>query len=311
MPRNSRRSGPPEDHSHEGSNEASQVRSRSSTAGERLGIQSVEVGFPLVDALRQSPAPMTLANVARATGMTRTKAHRYLASFVRVGLVEQLSSGAYDLGPKALLLGLAAMQRVDVMRCADPIMIGLRDTVDETVLLAIWANQGPTIVRWIENRSRPVNVSARTGSVMPLLTSATGRTFLGWNHGPEMKSLIEMELAKGADSVNLPWRGLAEQSGILSMKDVTTLQESIRRRGVAVVDGTMFSGIAAISAPIFDHSKSLVASLAIVGPHGAIDVSEGSVLEQALSASARLLSSRMGAGALVEPDTSTASIKSK
>jgi DNA-binding IclR family transcriptional regulator len=297
MHRNSRRAKPSSTQSNQSPEGAVPLSDRSASvpSRERLGIQSVEVGFPLVDALRRSSEPMTLANISRATGMTRSKAHRYLASFVRVGLVEQLSSGLYDLGPKALLLGLAAMQRVDVMQFAEPIMVGLRDAVDETVLLAIWANQGPTIVRWVENRSRPVNVNVRIGSVMPILTSATGRTFLGWREGPEIEQLIELELSEGTGADNSPWKGLAEQAGIRSMKDVAALRNLIRQRSVAVVESSMFSGISAISAPVFDHSTALIASLAIVGPQGAIDISAGSVLEQVLNASARLLSNRMGA----------------
>jgi DNA-binding IclR family transcriptional regulator len=242
---------------------------------------------------------MTLANIARATGMTRSKAHRYLASFMRVGLVEQLSSGLYDLGPKALLLGLAALQRVDVVKCAEPIMVGLRDTVDETVVLAIWANQGPTIVRWIENRSRPVNVNVRTGSVLPILTSAIGRTFLAWHEGPDVDKLIELELSAsqkaGTDAVHSSWKILAAQAGLRTQRDVSGLKRQIRERGLAVVDGSMFSGIAAISAPVFNHSSVLIAALAVVGPQGAIDVANGSVVSQALLASARVLSNRLGA----------------
>jgi len=274
-------------------------RATPNTANERAGIQSVEVGFPLVDALRESPEPMTLANIARATNMTRSKAHRYLASFMRVGLVEQLSSGLYDLGPKALLLGLAALQRVDVMKSADPIMVGLRDTVDETVVLAIWANQGPTIVRWIENRSRPVNVNVRTGSVLPILTSAIGRTFLAWHEGPDAEKLIDFELSESrstrSDAVHASWKILAAQAGLRTQKDVRALKRQIRERGLAVVDGSMFSGIAAISAPVFNHSSVLIAALAVVGPQGVIDVASGSAVSQALLASARVLSSRLGA----------------
>jgi DNA-binding IclR family transcriptional regulator len=217
---------------------------------------------------------------------------------MRVGLVEQLSSGLYDLGPKALLLGLAALQRVDVMKCADPIMVGLRDTVDETVVLAIWANQGPTIVRWIENRSRPVNVNVRTGSVMPILTSAIGRTFLAWHEGPDAQKLIEFELSESrsrSDALHSSWRTLAAQAGLRTQKDVRVLKREIRERGLAVVDGSMFSGIAAISAPVFNHASVLIAALAIVGPQGAIDVASGSAISQALLASARVLSNRLGA----------------
>ena len=55
--------------------------------GERTGIQSIEVGLPLLVALTDAAGPMTLTDLAGAADMTPSKAHKYLASFVRVGLV--------------------------------------------------------------------------------------------------------------------------------------------------------------------------------------------------------------------------------
>ena len=56
---------------------------------ERAGIQSVEVGFSLVEALAQASGPLMLKDVAAAAGMSAAKAHRYLVSFQRIGLVTQ------------------------------------------------------------------------------------------------------------------------------------------------------------------------------------------------------------------------------
>ena len=75
---------------------------------ERAGIQSVEVGFALLDALGQARGPQMLRDLAAAAGMSAAKAHRYLVSFQRLQLVVQdPASTRYDLGPAALKLGLA------------------------------------------------------------------------------------------------------------------------------------------------------------------------------------------------------------
>ena len=75
---------------------------------ERAGIQSVEVGFSLVEALAQASGPLMLKDVAAAAGMSAAKAHRYLVSFQRIGLVTQDERNSrYDLGPAALKIGLA------------------------------------------------------------------------------------------------------------------------------------------------------------------------------------------------------------
>ena len=95
-----------------------------------------------------------LKDVAAAACMSAAKAHRYLVSFQRLGLVTQDARTArYDLGPAALKLGLASLARLDAMRCARA--RARLDGADRPHLaLAVWGNHGPTIVHW-GNRPRP------------------------------------------------------------------------------------------------------------------------------------------------------------
>ena len=86
---------------------------------ERAGIQSVEVGFGLLQVLGEAAGPLMLRDLARAANMSAAKAHRYLVSFQRLELVVQDSASTrYDLGPAALKLGLASLSRLDAVRLA-------------------------------------------------------------------------------------------------------------------------------------------------------------------------------------------------
>ncbi|CAG0994807.1 partial Transcriptional repressor IclR, partial [Rhodocyclaceae bacterium] len=135
----------------------------SSAEDGRQGIQSIEVGTPLLKALAEHGGPMMLRDLAATADMPAAKAHRYLVSFMRTGLVTQDAvSGRYDLGPFALEIGLASLARLDAVRIATPLIEDLNERIEETVALAVWGNMGPTIVRWVESR-RPVTVNLRTG----------------------------------------------------------------------------------------------------------------------------------------------------
>ena len=80
---------------------------------QRAGIQSVEVGFSLLDVLANSGDALMLRDLAAKAGMSAAKAHRYLVSFQRLELVTQdAGSTRYDLGPAALKLGLASLSRL-------------------------------------------------------------------------------------------------------------------------------------------------------------------------------------------------------
>ena len=67
------------------------------------GIQSIEVGGQLLRALVHHGRPMALKDLAREAEMSPAKAHPYMVSFGRLGLIEQdRTSGHYLLGPLAL-----------------------------------------------------------------------------------------------------------------------------------------------------------------------------------------------------------------
>ena len=139
----------------------------------RAGIQSVEVGFTLLDVLARSAGPLMLRDLAAAAGMSAAKAHRYLVSFQRLALVVQdARTTFYDLGPAALNLGLASLSRINAVKLAreraGPLMLEL----GHTVALAVWGNRGPTIVHW-EEAPPAVTVSLRLKRVA-LRASGTG-----------------------------------------------------------------------------------------------------------------------------------------
>src|SRR5260221_7086999 len=82
------------------------------------------------------------------------------------------------------------------MEAATTALLGLRDLVDEAVLLAVWGTHGPTIVRWVEG-SRPVTVNVRVGSTMPLLSSATGQVFGAFAPAALVEPVLARELVAG------------------------------------------------------------------------------------------------------------------
>ena len=93
-----------------------------------------------------------LRDLAAASGMSAAKAHRYLVSFQRLGLVIQdAATTRYDLGPAALKLGLASLSRIDAVKLARERVGSLMLQMGHTLALAVWGNQGPTIVHWEES----------------------------------------------------------------------------------------------------------------------------------------------------------------
>lgn len=256
---------------------------------QRAGIQSIEVGVPLLQALVDAPGPMSLTALSKATGMPPSKAHKYLTSFVRVGLVDQgADNGRYKFGPLAVECGFAALRRLDVVEVAQATLDDLRDRLDLTASLTIWGNRGPTIVRGAKNR-QPVSLVVQLGLVLPLLTSSNGRIFAAYLDRRITADMI-------AEELKAP-RGAAAKAGLRRAADVEALLAEVRRRRLATAPGTVQADVIGVSAPVFDHSGSLVAALTLVGVLGAFDVTAKSREVRALHEAADRLSRQLGATA--------------
>ena len=253
---------------------------------QRQGIQSIEVGARLLRALAANGRPMMLRDLAKNAGMPAAKAHRYLVSFMRMGLVEQdANSGRYDLGGFALELGLASLARIDPVRLAAPVLEDLCERIGETVALAMWGNHGATCVRWVE-AGGPITVTLRTGVVLPLTTSATGRAFAAFYRSPYLKKLLEAELRATAEASNTTL--------IATAHNLEVLLEEIRSQGISRAGGSLTPGINGFSAPVFDNTGRMVAAITSLGTIGHFDMAWDSPLAHSIKEAAATLSKRLG-----------------
>jgi DNA-binding IclR family transcriptional regulator len=228
-----------------------------------------------------------LRDLAAAAGMPAAKAHRYLVSLVRMGLAEQqVETGLYDLGAFALELGLSALARLEPVAIAAQTLSELREETGQTVALAVWANHGATIVRWL-GADTPVAASLRVGSVMPLTRSATGAAFLTFLPREATAQQVKRELAEQARQGLTP----------TTQEQVERVIAQTRRQGFARTSD-FISGIGGVAAPVFDHSGSMVLALIALGYskpfEAAIARISASVLRKSAELSQRLGWQRVG-----------------
>ena len=263
----------------------------------RAGIQSVEVGFELLEALSQAPGALMLRDLAAAAGMSAAKAHRYLVSFQRMGLVVQDPvSTRYDLGPAALRIGLASLSRIDAVKLARERIDGLLLETGHTLAIAVWGNQGPTMVHWTE-APQTVPVTLRLGDVMPLLTSATGRCFAAFmgSEGRDAQRIAPMVRDELARLKKLPHNAELPLVDVpRSPQDVQAMLEDTRRRGLARVVHSLLPGVGGFCAPVFDAQGRLALGLVVLGSVATLDTDWQGAPASALLRCARQLSADLG-----------------
>jgi DNA-binding IclR family transcriptional regulator len=268
----------------------SDINDNPATEDELGGVQAVDTAVRVLSALIDTGGPLMLKTLSERADMQPPKAHRYLVSFCRTGLAERDPvSGGYRLGPLAVRLGLAALRRLSVVQVASPTLSQLRDEVGFTVGLAVWGAAGPTFVRFEETNDALI-ISGRPGSVMPILSSSTGRVFGAYMPRSVTGPFIVRELS-GA-----PHPGGTPNSEVSKMgeREVEALFDGVRRYKLAAIHGDLNPGLHGVSAPIFDHAGAVVGVITVMGGAGLIDVRLDAPVALRLSARAEEVSRRMG-----------------
>ena len=246
------------------------------------GVKSVEVAGRLLRVLTSQSKHVSLNEIAKQAGMAPSKAHRYLTSLINIGLVDRnLSDRRYGLGRFAIEMGATASRLSDPVADAIERLHYLRDALDETLTLAIWSDAGPLVIE-VEESTRPIVMTMKRGTVLPLLNTATGLVFCSNLPTSRTKPLLDSELEQG----------LLPNPIATGVVELATIIERVRAQGYAVNAGHLLPDIMALAAPIFDRSNNLVAVLAAFGREERIDPSRNpSALASLLKATKTALTS--------------------
>jgi DNA-binding IclR family transcriptional regulator len=254
-------------------------------ADKRRGIRSIEIGFRVLARLESASRPLSLTEIALAADMSPSRVQFYLVSFLRVGVVAQDGRGGqYCLGPTAIRLGLAALAQMDVLEAARAAMADLRERTGDTVCVSVWGTHGPTVVNRLDgDKIAPMEV--RVGAVVPLLTSATGKTCLAYLPRSTTAALLRREIA--AQRRN----GLSRIAGL----DVERIIAEVKAHGIGrTTRGSVIMGFASIAAPVFDYEGALRCVITLTAPEGMIDMDYRSDTVRTLAESARSVSRSCG-----------------
>lgn len=250
-------------------------------------VQSVEVGGRLLLALAANTTPLLLKDLAAEADLPASRAHPYLVSFCRLGLVRQdRETGRYALGPAALQLGLTALHQLEPVQVIRPIAETLAADTGQAVAVAIWGNMGPTVIRIIEAR-HPLHVAMRVGTVMSVFGTATGQAFAG------VMRTEEITAALSGVALGLPDQPRAARSPD-HQADIQAARGVLKKQGCARAVGNPIPGVNAFSAPVFDFEQRPALVLTLFGREDQVPAAWSSPMATALKRAAAQASAQLG-----------------
>lgn len=242
----------------------------------KQGIQSVELGIKMLKVISEN-SPLSITEISNLCDVSKSKAYRYLISFLKTGFLKRDENLKYSLGNELTLLGIRALGDMDLDKISESYLRQLRDDINETVAIILWGERGPFFLRW-EPSQNHVNIGIHQGSQISVTRSAAGKLFAAYLPREKTKLLIEEELNYDRQKIESFYNEV----------------ERVKKVGLAYTQDTLIPAISALCAPVFDRHGEITASLLTLGFTDKLDISENSSIAKKMKKSAEALSKELG-----------------
>jgi IclR family transcriptional regulator, pca regulon regulatory protein len=211
-------------------------------------IEALARGLEVIAAFAPNRPPMTLADVAAATGLARPTARRILLTLQELGYV-RVDGPGFALTPRVLELGVAYVRSMGIWEAARPHLERLSARTGESCSIA--QLDGPDIV-YVARVAVPkiVALAVQIGTRFPALQTSLGKVLLAALD----PAAVDAVLAEPTRSGLVPrWQpDRAERDAEL---------REVRARGWALTDQQLALGIRSAAAPLRDGSGRVIAAL--------------------------------------------------
>ena len=140
-------------------------------------VHSLERGLAVIAAFDEHNPELTLADVARATGLDRSTARRFLLTLEALGYVEQ-NGRHFSLAPRTLQLGYGYLASLPWWRAAQNISERLTSRIGASSAVGVLDHDNIVYVAYASAGRFPLLMSRSVGTHLPAAATAIGRVLL-------------------------------------------------------------------------------------------------------------------------------------
>ncbi|MBM7784185.1 IclR family transcriptional regulator [Tenggerimyces flavus] len=211
-------------------------------------VQSLERGLAVIRAFDADHPELTLSDVARATGLTRAAARRFLLTLVELGYM-RTDGRLFGLRPRILELGYAYLSSLSLPELAQPHMEALVAEVRESCSVSVLDGTEVVYVARVPTK-RIMAVAIAVGTRFPAHATSMGRVLLAHQPAEWVDSYLST-----TSLVALTPRTITDPERLRSVLS------RVRSQGFAVVDQELEEGLRSMAVPIRDASGAVVAAM--------------------------------------------------
>jgi DNA-binding IclR family transcriptional regulator len=249
-----------------------------------LPSQSLGRALDLLEAFLSSPSDMGLAQLASAARLNRATAHRLLTTLEARGYVQRHEeTRKYSLGVRVFDLGARFNNQLDIRRAALPEMTSLVEQTGQAAFLCVRDGDEALCLERVGGRHRVRIFALQLGERQPLHCGAAPRALLS--------GLSDAEISAYSKRTKLP--GFTPQTIVTTERLIQDAHRT-RTEGYVLSYEDVTTGIAAVGAPVRDHTDQVVASISVSGLAASYSPERIVELADAVRSGAHRLSRQMG-----------------
>lgn len=245
-------------------------------------IESVDKALSILECFSDRVAELSLKQLSEKTGLYKSRILRLCGTLMAHGFIIRMEGSLYRLGPKLMMLGKFYERSNPLILIARPILRELASITGESAkLFVIQGTKRICLVR--EKGPNPLSYHVEEGESFDLYAGAGGKALLAYTTQEFRDKILGEKVLKRLTPVTIVERSRLEEEFT-----------AIRERGYALSRGEVFSEVAGMAAPVFDHEGSVCGSLTIAGPIQRFTEDRQQEMLDSLLVSARKLSQLLG-----------------
>ncbi len=246
-------------------------------------IQSVSHALDVLEQFNGNVDEIGVTELSKRLKLHKNNVFRLLATLEARGYIEQNKiSENYRLGLRCLQLGQTFIHQMGLLVQSRSILEELTQLTQESAYVAIRKGSAIIPLDFVEP-ARTVRVVSFLGTVLPAHCTAAGKIHLVFEAEGIAAQTLPERLERFTDKTIVDKAALREQ------------MKTIGETGYAVERGEFADDVNAVAVPVRDYTRSLVGTLAVVGPaHRLDDIAVSDEIAPALLKAGGELSKRLG-----------------
>ncbi len=245
-------------------------------------IRVMDRTFDIIELLSEAQNPMSLTEISKITGISKSTVHRLLQAMYSRHYVEKDKNSCYSIGLKLVELVSYHINGLELQTEAKPYLSFLRSELNLTVHLGILDADEVIYIEKMDLYPTAMLYS-QIGYRSPAYCSSMGKCLLSCLSGEELEeALINCKFEKFTPNT------------ITNMHDFKKYLKNVRSQGWAMDDEEYVLGSRCVGAPIYDYRGDAIASISASGPSSQISHDKLPIIVDQVKDAAIKISKRMG-----------------